>query len=276
MQAANGIIQPPAHGEIASGDRTRLGVWVLGVAFMLFGLAGCAGFGSAPSAPQYDSRDTQNLLSALYDANKGLDSAKWLGKVSMTVDDTRRTFDRAAWAGAAPGRVRFDARTPFGLPVLTLACDESYVTALSHGNGQYYRRQVGANSIGRILPVDISCQDFYRLLTGRPPNVVYHSAGLANTTQGLQTILLKRRYKGTVAKLTVDTASGALAGFERLDIHGNRRYRARLMQRRTVEGFLLPHRLHLENERGQLELEIARLYTNSPVDAALFQISPPK
>jgi hypothetical protein len=246
------------------------------MAFMVLGLAGCAGFGSMPSAPQYDSRATQDLLSALYDANQGLDSAKWLGKVSMTVDGTRRTFDRAVWAGAAPGRVRFDARTPFGLPILTLACDESYVSAFSHGDGQYYRRRVGANSMGRFLPVDISCQDFYRLLTGRPPVIDYHAAQLERASEGLQTILLKRRFKGTVAKLSVNAANGAFAGFELLDTHGNRRYRARLMERRAVDGFLLPHRLHLENERGQLELDIARLYTNRPVEASLFQITPPK
>lgn len=276
MQAVDGIIQPPVHREKSPGDRARPARRVLWVVFIVIGLAGCAGFGSAPPAPQYDSRDTQDLLTALYDANEGLESAKWLGKVSMTVDGTRRTFDRAAWAGAAPGRVRFDARTPFGLPVLTLACDEAYVTAVTHGNGQFYRKRVGSNSMGRILPVDISCQDFYRLLTGRPPLIDYHSARLENASEGMQSILLQRRFKGTVAKLSVNAASGAFEGFELLDIHGNRRYRARLTERRAVEGFLLPYRLHLENARGQLELEITRLDTNRPVDASLFQITPPK
>ncbi len=270
MEAADGISMLSVHSGHLSGFRV---LWMI---LTVINLAGCAGFGSGSPVPQYDSRDTQDLLAALYDANQGLDSAKWLGKVSMTADGTRRTFDRAAWAGAEPGRVRFDARTPFGLPIMTLACNESYVTAFSHGSRQYYRRRTGSNSIGRLLPVDISCQDFYRLLTGRPPIIDYHTARLEKTVQGGHTIVLKRRFKGTVARLTVDAANGTLTGFELLDVHGNRLYWAHLAKRRSVEGFTLPYELHLENERGRLELEIARLYPNKPVNASLFQIPPPE
>lgn len=276
MQAAKSFSVPLAHRGPKPGTLTRRGAWLIWVTVVMLGLTGCAGFQSTPSAPQYDSHRTQDLLAALYDVNGGLVSGKWIGKVSMTFDGDRRTFDRAVWAGAEPGRVRFDARTPFGLPVVSLACDESYVTAVTHTNGQYYRRRVGDNSLGRVLPVDISCRDLYLLLTGRPPVIDYHSAHLENTVEGTQTIWLKRRFKGTVAKLRVDAASGTLTGVELLDIHGNRRYWARLAQQRPVDGFLLPHRLLLQNAQGELDFEIGRLYPNRPVTASLFQIAPPK
>ena len=95
---------------------------------LAMGLGGCAGLG-APLVPQYDSDATQELVTALYAANADLVAGKWIGKVSMTVDGSRRTFARVVWAGAEPGRVRFDARTPFGWPALSLACNESYLTA---------------------------------------------------------------------------------------------------------------------------------------------------
>lgn len=277
MQPPNGTMAPPAcRAPTSLGAHAYLAGWVLGVTVVVFGLAGCAGFGAAPAALQYDSRTTQDLLTALDNTNADLLSAKWIGKVTMTIDGRRRTFNRAVWAGAEPGRVRFDARTPFGLPILSLACDESYVTAIAHGEGQYYRKRVGENSLGRVLPVEISCRDFYRLMTGRPPVIVYHSARLENAPEGMQTILLKRRFKGTVARLWVDAGNGVLTGVELLDIHGNRRYRAQLAQRRTVEGFTLPYDLQLESAQGKLDLEIARLYPNRPVTGALFQIPPPK
>jgi hypothetical protein len=244
------------------------------MALLAIGLGGCAGLGASPQ-PQYDSHTTQDLLRTLHNTNADLLSGKWFGKVSMTVDGTRRTFNRAAWAGAEPGRVRFDARTPFGLPILSLACNESHVTAMMHGQKQYYRKRIGANSLGAVLPVDISCRDLYRLMAGRPPLIDYHSARLENSTEGEQMVRLERRFKGTVAKLFVDPSGEVLTGVERLDINGHRLYRAQLKNRRTVEGFSLPYHLQFENAQGRLDLEILRLDPNSPVTASLFQIPPP-
>ncbi len=260
---------------IPTGLRASLVALALLIALTM-GLSGCAGWG-APSAPQYDSDATQDLVTALYAANPGLVAGKWIGKVSMTVDGGRRTFDRAVWAGAEPGRVRFDARTPFGLPALSLACDESYLTAMAHSEGKYYRKHVGSSSLGQVFPVDMSCQDLYRLMTGRPPLIDYHSARLEKAEEeGMLTIQLSRRFKGTVARLRVDAQNRTLAGVELLNIHGKPRYQAWLVDSRMVEGFRLPHRLLLESAKGRLEFQTARLRPNRPVAPTLFQIRPPK
>lgn len=214
-------------------------------------------------------------MAELENTNTGLVSGKWIGKVSMTVDGTRRTLGRAAWAGAAPGRVRFDARTPFGLPVLSLACDESYLTAMAHDKGQYYRKKIGDGRLGQVFPVDISCGDLYRLMVGRPPAIEYNDARLEQTPEGLEAIQLKRRFRGTVARLFLDSVSGALSGVEAFDIHGNRRFRAQLADRRTVGGFSLPHAIELESAQGHLTLSITRFAPNPPVAAGLFRIPPP-
>ncbi len=237
------------------------------------GLVGCAGWGRSPE-PQYDSDGTRDLLATLYGVNDGLVAGKWIGKVSLTYEGTRRTFDRVAWAGAEPGQVRFDARTPFGMPVLSLACNESHLTAVAHSRGEYFRRQVGTSRLGRYFPVDISCQDLYRLMTGRPPLVDYHAARLESAEEGA-TIHLERRFRGTVARLFVDADSGMFMGAELLDVHGNRRYKARLVGSRRVEGFRLPHQLHLEGAQGGLDLEANRLFPNRPVAPSLFEINPP-
>ncbi|MDJ0802236.1 MAG: hypothetical protein QNI97_05140 [Desulfobacterales bacterium] len=241
---------------------------------LLLGLSACAGL-RVPPEPQYDSEATRELMTALYGANTDLTAAQWIGKASMTVEGRRRVFDRAVWAGAQPGRVRFDARTPFGLPVLSLACDEAYLTAILHSQGEYYRKHVGANGLGRIFPVNISCRDLYDLMVGRPPGIEYHSAQVETTTEGAYTIRLRRRFKGTVARLQVDAQSGRLTGVERLNVHGNRHYQVWLAEHRTVDGFSLPRRLELEGADGQLVLEAVRLYPNRPVTASLFRIPPP-
>lgn len=257
-----------------------LGPEVLGrahlIAAVVLILAGCAGFGTAPATPQYDTETTHDLMAALQSANPDLISCKGLGKVRMTVDGTRRTFDRAAWAGAEPGQMRFDARTPFGLPILSLACNESYLTVMAHREGRYYHEPIDENQrLGKIFPVDIACRDLYRLMVGRPPIVDYHSAQMEQTTAGVQTILLKRRFRGPVARLFLDAANGDLTGFEMLDVHGKRRYLAQMKKRRTAEGFSLPYQLRLESSQGQLALEMDRLYPNAPVSASLFHIPPP-
>lgn len=239
-------------------------------------LTGCAGFGATPVTPQYDSDATHDLMVALQSANPDLISCKGLGRVRITADGARRTFDRAAWAGAEPGRMRFEARTPFGLPILSLACNESYVTVMAHSEGRYYHKPIDKNQrLGKVLPVDIACRDLYRLMVGRPPIVDYHSAQMEQSTAGVQTILLKRRFRGTVARLFLDTTNGALSGFELLDVHGKRRYLAQMKKRRTTKGFSLPYQLRLESSQGRLALEMDRLYPNAPVNASLFHIPPP-
>lgn len=242
---------------------------------LLFSLNACAGFGIPPE-PQYDSVSTRDLVTALFDVNADLAAAKWIGKASMTVDGRRRTLDRAVWAGAPPGRVRFDARTPFGLPVLSLACDESYLTAIVHSEGRYYRKQVGDGGIGRFFPVDISCRDLYDLMVGRPPGIEYHAAQVEASSAGVHTVRLSRRFKGTVARLWVDAQSGRLTGVERLNVHGNRRYRVWMADHQTVDGFSLPRRLELEGAEGRLVLDAARLFANRPVAPSVFRIRPPK
>ena len=241
---------------------------------LLLGLSACAGRG-VPPEPRYDSEATRALVTALYDVNADLPAAKWRGKASMTVDGRRRTFDRAVWAGAQPGRVRFDARTPFGLPVFSLACDEAYLTAMLHSQGQYYRKHVGDNGLGAFFPVDISCRDLYDLMVGRPPDIEYHAAQVETPDKGTYTVRLSRRFKGTVARLWVDAHNGRLTGVERLNVHGNRRYQVWLADHRTVEGFNLPHRLELESAKGRLVLDAARLYPDRPVTPTLFRIPPP-
>lgn len=263
-------------GENSAAPISLISAYALVMIVLAAGLCGCAGFGGAqPTAPQYDSDDTRDLVAALNNANEQLVAGKWIGKVSITVDGQRRTFDRAVWAAADPGRVRFDARTPFGLPVMSLACNESHLTVRAHNQGKYYRKHVGTNSLGQLFPVDISCRDLYRLLTGRPPIIDYSSARMETTATGAQAIRLNRRFKGTVATLFLDADSGGLSGVELLDIHGNRRYQARLAGRRMVEGFSLPMRLHFESAKGQLDIEMVRLYPNRPVTPSLFQIAPP-
>ena len=264
-----------AEGEGALGLGFCGAGWALMMIALALGLAGCAGLGTPP-VPEYDSSATQDLLTALQRTNEDLVAGKWIGKVSVTVDGSRRTFGRAVWAGAEPGWVRFDARTPFGLPVLSLACNESHLTAMVHNQGKYYRKRIGTSSLGQFFPVDISCRDLYRLMTGRPPVIEYHSARLETTTGGLKTIRLSRRFKGTVARLWVDAQSGALTGAELLDTHGNSRYQAWLADSRAVEGFSLPHRLQLESAQGRLDFETARLFPNRPVAPSLFQIRPPE
>ena len=265
------------RGRIANARTGPRGIGrSLLLAAIIMGLTGCAGFGAAPATPQYDTDATHALMAALQNANADLVSCKGLGKVSLTVDGARRTFDRAAWAVAEPGRMRFDARTPFGLPILSLACNEAYLTAMAHAEGRYYRKSIAEDHrLGMILPIDIACRDLSRLMIGRPPIVDYHSARLEETTADVQTILLRRRFRGTVAKLFLDASSGDLIGFELLNVHGKRRYRAQMEKRRTIKGFALPHHLRLESAKGQLALDMVRLYPNAPVSGSLFHIPPP-
>ena len=78
-----------------------------------------------------------------------------------------------------------------------------------------------------------------------------------------------------MARLFLDAASGDLTGFEALDVNGQRRYRAQIEKRRTIQGFRLPYQLRLESPQGLLDLDMVRLYPNAPVSGSLFHIPPP-
>ena len=240
---------------------------------------GCSGWlAGLPAEIQYDSQTTRQLMNRLTAANADLGGVKGVGRVVVEAGGTQTAYDRAAWVGAEPGRLRFAFRGPTGLPIFSLSCDRLWLTALNHGDGTYYRREIGDNSLSRFLPVAIKCSDLYELLVGRPPRVDYDSVRIAEAAAGQEgplVLLLQRRFRGTVGRIRVDRASGELYAAELMDIHGNRLYEARLEAMQTIDGYRLPSRIAISGPDGRLALEISRSWPESSVAEDAFHIVPP-
>lgn len=265
---------PPAMRVRPSGRR-KGGLWAL----LLTVITACTPWGPPPEI-RYDNPDTQACLRRLQDINPTLDSFKGLGQITIESQGRRQVFQRAAWAGAVPGRLRLSVRAPSGLPVLSLACNAEWVTVLAHSEGRYHRAPIGDNSLDAYLPVEVRCRDLFELLRGRPPEIAFDAAGWLPAAPpeapGTAVIALKRRFRGTVARLIVDPGSECrLRGVEILDVHGNLSYRARLTYAQDFEGFQLPQRLTLESSQGRLEIQVDRVFPNARLADELFVIAPP-
>lgn len=254
---------------------TKAGVLLGGL--MAFA-AGCAGWLGPPADIQYDSPTTRHLMDGLAAFNADLPAVKGVGRVVVATDRIRQIYERAAWVGAEPGRLRFAFRGPAGLPMFSMSCDPQWITALNHPEGTYVRREIGDNSLARFLPVAIKCGDLVALLMGRPPRVAHDGVRIeaANADEGhALTLALQRRFRGTVGRLQVDRASGELQAVELMDIHGNRLYEARLGAMQTVEGYRLPTRITVSGPDGSLALEVSRCWPESSVPEDVFHIVPP-
>jgi hypothetical protein len=232
-----------------------------------------------PAEVRYDSQASRMLMNQLTAANAGLEAVKGVGKVTVTANGTPHTYERAVWMGAEPGRLRFVFRAPTGQPVFSMSCDAEWITALNYADGSYYRRQIGDNSMSRILPVSVKCVDLYALLVGRPPLVAYDSVRLdtanSNSDDSL-VLLLQRRFRGTVERIRVDRHTGDLQAAELLDIHGNRLYEARLDAMETIDGYRLPSQISISGPDGSLLLDVRRSWPETTVAEDVFHIAPPQ
>lgn len=242
-------------------------------------ISGCSRPWGQPAVVQYENDAVRGLMDQLGAANAGLEVIKGRGRVRITTPGAESLYDRTVWVGAQPGRLRFAFLAPTGMPIFSMSCDEQWVTALRHGDGEYYRRQVGNNSLTGFLPIEINCADLFGLLVGRPPGVAYDAVRIDHdATHGHEDIvmLLQRRFGGTVGRLRVARDSGELQTVELLDVHGNRRYEARLEDMQTVDGYRLPTRIHLSGPDGGLELEVGRIWLETGVADDTFQIEAPR
>ena len=253
--------------------------WVVALGWTLVLCFGCAFPGGTPRPIHYENQAVRDLMDRVRTANAGLEAVKGLGRVRVAVDGSERRYDRTAWVGAEPGRLRFAFRSPAGLPVFTMSCDPQWVTALNHAEGDFYRRRIGDNSLSRFLPVAVTCADLFGLMVGRLPGVAYDTVRIdADAAEDGETIavLLQRRFRGTVARLRIAPDSGDLETVVLLDVHGKPRYEAHLADRKVVDGYRLPSRIHLSGPEGGLAVEAQRLWTEDGVDESLFRIVPPQ
>ena len=240
---------------------------------------GCSGWWGQPVEVHYDSVATRLLMDRVMAANVDLNAFTGTGKVIVNAEGTQRTYSRAAWVGAEPGRLRFAFRSPAGLPVFSMSCDETWVAALNHTDGKYYRRKIGSNSMSRLLPVEVKCADLYGLMVGRPPRIEFDSVQMDprfKEDTGIISLLLKRRFRGTVAKIGIDRETGVLRNVELLDISGKRLYLARLGTMQTFDGYRLPVKIKLAGPSGSLELDVKRIDPGATVTNELFRIQPPR
>lgn len=240
---------------------------------------GCAAWWQ-PVEIQYDSDATRQLMDRLMNANAGLDAFRGTGRVLVNSQGTQRTYNRTAWVGAEPGRLRFAFQSmPGGPPVFSMSCDELWLTALNHADGKYYSHRVGDNSLSSLLPVQIKCVDLYGLLVGRPPQVKFDSVRIdSQTAQDTDpiVIILQRRFRGTVGRISVTRATGEFRAAELLDVHGNRLYAAQVGAMNTIDGYRLPASIKLTGPDGSLELDVQRTWPGASVTKDLFRIAPPQ
>jgi len=259
--------------------RIRTAAFGLWLTLLAVSFSGCAGWLGQSTEIQYDNDATRQLMDRLMNANAGLDVIRGKGRVLVNSKGTQQIYSSAVWVGAEPGRLRFAFRSmPGGPPVFSMSCDELWLTALNHADGKYYRRRVGGNSLSGFLPVQIKCADLYGLLVGRPPQVTYDSVRIDPHTKNGDDpimILLQRRFRGTVGRISVLRDTGEFSAAELLDVHGNRLYTARLDAMQTIDGYRLPSRITLTGPDGSLELDVQRTWPGAAVTPELFRIAPP-
>ena len=272
------INNPPIQNRLPFTLGSHPFCMVFSILILCLALNGCSSWWGPPAEIRFDSDVTRQLMDRVTEANKELETFTGMGKVTVNSQDTQRVYNRAVWVGAEPGRLRFAFRSPAGMPVFSMSCDETWVAALNHTDGQYYRRKIGNNSMSRLLPVEIKCADLYGLMAGRPPRIEYDAVQRDEPTDEDAediVLVLKRRFRGAVARIGLDRETGDFRSIEMLDIGGKRRYLARLQSMKTFGDYRLPVTILLTGPSGSLELNVKRITPGAAIKDDLFRIKPP-
>ncbi|MDP2644598.1 MAG: DUF4292 domain-containing protein [Desulfobacterales bacterium] len=218
--------------------------------------------------------DPEQLISVLKNKNSAIKTFKGLGRVKLKNEGALQTA-RMAWSGAHSGKLRIEVLGASGQPLASLADDGQWVSVVLHTRARYYKKRSGSSDLERLVSVPMDSGGAIALLTGRVPVAAHRTAMVAEDGDGY-VLYLKKRWWGGSEKIYFDKNQKDVSRFEVYDPEDKLMYRVVFEGVRNVQGFQLPGRLVIADEKEILfQLDMDRYWINVPVSSSLFVLTPP-
>jgi hypothetical protein len=251
---------------------------------MVLLLAGCSGltaiFSPVPPEPEEFEKaaEAQRILSALSDQNHMLKNFKGIGKMKVWHEEKLQFDERVAWIGSVPAKVSM-AVLVSGFAVIKIASDGEYFYYYEARDGRpFYKKIPTADAnLNQILSIQIKVSDVLHLLTGRVPLREYQSASLLSINSGQKVVLeLRRQWWGVIEKIFLDDTKTRVNQIECFNRSGALLYRATFEEMQTIQGYSVPSRLSVSNDRGSnFLLDIDQFWVEDTLAPSLFVLNPP-
>ena len=215
---------------------------------------------------------TGRFLSIIEQKNAAIKSFKGIGKIRVWDLGFCRT-SRAAWLGAADGRLRIEFLGLPGQPVAKFIFNGSQYLFFSQTDQQIYRKKSTDPNLAPITGVSIKASEVLDFLAGGIPVYEHDSVSLEQPgSDGRYVVIFKKRWLGVVEKIFFN---GSV--IEKVEVFkwGDKTYQATLNDMRTVDGNPVPFFLEIQNTDNQgFSFSADRLWTDVDVQPVMFEIVP--
>ncbi|MBC2716450.1 MAG: DUF4292 domain-containing protein [Desulfobacteraceae bacterium] len=194
------------------------------------------------------------FLSILEQRNDAVKSFKGIGKVSVW-DSGRSRTSRAAWLGAADGRLRIEFLGLPGQPVAKLIFDGNRYSFLSHIDQQLYRKTCSDPNLKQVTGVSIKASEVIEYLAGGVPIYEHDSVSFESGESGEQVesggkfvLVFRKHWLGVVEKIFFNESV-----LEKVEIFrwGKKAYQVEFKDIRTVKEHQVPFYLVIKNAGNQ-------------------------
>ncbi len=222
--------------------------------------------------------EVSRFLSILEQRNDAVNSFKGIGKISFW-DSGRSRTSRAAWLGAADGRLRIEFLGLPGQPVAKFIFDGNQYSFLSQMDQQSYSETCSDPNLKQVTGVSINVSEVIEYLAGGVPVYEHDSVLLEQEEPGEQVgsggkfVLIFRKYwLGVVEKIFFNEFV-----IEKVEIFrwGKKAYQVEFKDIRTVNEHQVPFHLVITNGDDQgFSFTVDRHWADINVLPSTFTITP--
>jgi len=200
---------------------------------------------------------------------------KGIGKITLW-DSGGMMTSRAAWAGAADGRLRIEMLGLPGQPVAKLIYDGHDYIFISPLEQRTYRKSGADADLELLTGIPVPSADIVKLLSGEIPvsehDVVVFQTGETGELHCKHVLVLKKNWRGVVEKLFLNNTHDRVVKIEMFR-WGRIVFRAELGDIQTVEGREVPYRLLFsDGNRKGFSIDVEKCWPDIDITPEMFFI----
>lgn len=214
--------------------------------------------------------DAGPVLDRLTAVNEGLGQFKGLANIRME-SEGRSQSGRIAFAAVTPDKMRIELLNAMGAPLTSLSADGEHISVVSYVDQKRYRFRQSRTALETIIRIPIGIEDLQSLLAGRVPLPSYAYAKLMDGSTTKDILVLKNRWRRTVANLEVDRRDSQIKAFRKFDGEGELQYQIQWLQWKRVGAYRVPSKLVIKApSHERLVVDMGRFWPNVEVAPSTF------
>ncbi|MBL7196344.1 MAG: DUF4292 domain-containing protein [Desulfobacterales bacterium] len=246
--------------------------------FFLSACGSISWMASKKSLVSEELHEAANLLLSLKNKNSKLKTFKGAGKVTFWGKGKKGLISNIAWVGSEPDKIRFAMRSLSGQPVVSLACDGTWLYFVSHTEQRFYKKPSKNFTLKKFISIPIKSRDIVSILAGQIPVAEHDFAMIKeNRSKDGYLLILKKDWGNVVEKIYLDETRTTVRKLEMFDLNGLLLYQAEFIRMQNINGYLVPSQLFFSGANGDsFQLNINRYWADVSISPSVFVLTPQK